>query len=412
MLESLKMMHKIKNLVRIFISYFYSLLYGFPQKKLKIIGVTGTDGKTTTSNFIYNLLSTEGLKVGLVSTINAKFGDKQIDTGFHVTSPNPQDVIKILKKMVDSNIEYAVLEVTSHALAQNRFASINFDYGVFTNISSEHLDYHKDFDSYLLTKAKLIDKSNIVVLDSDDQKNFEKLSNYSKERKKIVAQYGKDSFVDKKLLISIKESLIKNFPGEYNIENALAALSVYSLVTSKSFSEDLAFRFEGMQGLPGRFEQIPNNLGINIIVDFAHTTNSLKQVLTLVNEQKQQSSKVILVFGCAGLRDQTKRTPMGQVAGSLADLVIVTAEDPRTENLDKINEKIVEGIKKSNGTYIIEKDRKNAILKAIENAEKGDFVVITGKGHEKSMCFGIKEYPWSDQDAVKEILKVMHLRGA
>jgi len=283
---------------------------------------------------------------------------------------------------------------------------------VFTNVSSEHLDYHKDFDSYLLTKAKLIDKSNTVVLNLDDQKNFEKLSNYSKERKKIVAQYGKDSFVDKKLLISIKESLIKNFPGEYNIENALAALSVYSLVTSKSFSEDLAFRFEGMQGLPGRFEQIPNNLGINIIVDFAHTTNSLKQVLTLVNEQKQQSSKVILVFGCAGLRDQTKRTPMGQVAGSLADLVIVTAEDPRTENLDKINEKIVEGIKKSNGTYIIEKDRKNAILKAIENAEKGDFVVITGKGHEKSMCFGIKEYPWSDQDAVKEILKVMHLRGA
>ncbi|MDA1338026.1 MAG: UDP-N-acetylmuramoyl-L-alanyl-D-glutamate--2,6-diaminopimelate ligase [bacterium] len=396
-------MHKIKNFIRLIISFIYSVYYGFPQRKLKIIGVTGTDGKTTTSNFIYHLLTKNGFKVGLISTINARIGDKEIDTGFHVTSPDPQVVIKLLNQMVKEGVEYAILEVTSHGLSQNRFGNIDFDYAVVTNITPEHLDYHKTYDNYLYTKAKLILKSKLTFINKDDSLSYEKLRQFASNNYKKVRAYALSS-LDSNLSNQLRQVLSKNFPGIYNQQNALAALTVFTRIVGKEISEETISQFMDIKSLEGRFNRVQNNLGLNIIIDFAHTPNALEKILEEVRNLREAGEKIISVFGCAGLRDSSKRPVMGKISGELADVVVVTAEDPRTEDLDKINKQIVEGIEKVNGEYIVENDRQKAIEKAVTMANKGDWILITGKGHEKSMCFGTTETPWSDFDAVEEAL--------
>jgi len=360
-------MHKIKNILRYFISLIYSFYYGFPQKKLKVIGVTGTDGKTTTSNFLYHLLTKSGYKVGLVSTINAKIGEKEIDTGFHVTSPDPQVVIHLLAHMVKEGAEYAILEVTSHGLSQNRFGNVKFDYGVITNITPEHLDYHKTYSDYLLSKSKLIIKSTLTFINKDDKQSYTKLKQIAFESYKHVIDYSLSEFKksNQELAESLRAVLSKNFPGIYNQQNAIAALSVLSRINVKPISVKEINLLKGISPLEGRFNRVDNSLGINIIIDFAHTPNALENVLTEVRNLRVKDAKIISVFGCAGLRDSSKREPMGKIAGNIADTVIITAEDPRTEELDKINEQIVKGVECVNGDYIIEKDRQVAITKAI-----------------------------------------------
>lgn len=400
-------MHKLKNFIRLIISFLYSVYYRFPQKELKIIGVTGTDGKTTTSNFIYHLLSKSGFKVGLISTINARIGDKEIDTGFHVTSPDPQVVIKLLNQMVKERVEYAILEVTSHGLSQNRFGNIDFDYGIVTNITPEHLDYHKTYDNYLYTKAKLILKSKLTFINKDDSLSYEKLNQFASDNNKKVRAYALSS-LDSNLGSQLRQVLSKNFPGIYNQQNAIVAMSVFTKILGDEITLKEIEVFRDLKPLEGRFNRVKNDLGLNIIIDFAHTPNALENILKEVNNLKKEGEKIISIFGCAGLRDSSKRSVMGTIAGQLADLVIVTAEDPRTEQIKNINKQIITGIENVKGTYEIEEDRQKAIAKAITSAEKGDWVVITGKGHEKSMCFGETEIPWSDFDAVEEVL---HLGG-
>ena len=402
-------MHKLKNFIRLIIGFLYSVYYGFPQKELKIIGVTGTDGKTTTSNFIYHLLSKSGFKVGLISTINARIGDKEIDTGFHVTSPDPQVVIKLLNQMVKERVEYAILEVTSHGLSQNRFGNIDFDYGIVTNITPEHLDYHKTYDNYLYTKAKLILKSKLTFINKDDSLSYEKLNQFASDNNKKVRAYALSS-LDSNLGSQLRQVLSKNFPGIYNQQNAIAAMSVFTKILGDEITLKEIEVFRDLKPLEGRFNRVKNDLGLNIIIDFAHTPNALENILKEVNNLKKEGEKIISIFGCAGLRDSSKRSVMGTIAGQLADLVIVTAEDPRTEQIKNINKQIITGIENVKGTYEIEEDRQKAIAKAITSAEKGDWVVITGKGHEKSMCFGETEIPWSDFDAVEEVLHLVYYR--
>ncbi len=399
-------MHKIKNYIRLIISFIYSVYYGFPQKKLKIIGVTGTDGKTTTSNFLYHLLSKNGYKVGLISTINAKIGDKEIDTGFHVTSPDPQVILKLLAQMVDEGIEYAVLEVTSHGLLQNRFGNIDFDYAIITNITPEHLDYHKTYDNYLYTKAKLILKSKLTFINKDHELSYTKLKHFSEKNKCKVVDYSLAQFKSESPDLSdyLKVVLSQDYPGVYNQQNALVALFVYSTISTDPITKESIENFKDFKVLEGRFNRVQNNLGLNIIIDFAHTPNALENILQEIHNLKKQDETIINVFGCAGLRDASKRAVMGKISGELANTVIVTAEDPRTEDLDEINKQIIEGVEQVNGTYIVEKDRRKAIDKAIDIAKPGDWVVITGKGHEKSMCFGTNEVAWSDFKAVEKVL--------
>lgn len=368
------------------------LYYRYPAKKLKIIGVTGTDGKTTTTTLIYEILRKAGLQTALISTISVKIGSLDFSTGFHVTSPSPWQLQKILRLIVNKGFEYLVLESSSHGLDQYRLLGCNFYAGVVTNITHDHLDYHKTWKNYLLAKAKLFRSTQFSILNRDDNsyKYLRKIANG-----KVVSyglnqgDYNLHNFFFKTLL-----------PGDYNRLNCLAAAA-----TTKSIGIDekiIRETIAGFKGIKGRMEEIKTEKGFKVFIDFASTPNSLKQALTTL--KKLPHKKIIAVFGCAGLRDIQKRPLMGKAACCLADKVILTAEDPRTENVNKIINQIARGCQSKN-KVIIEIDRQKAIDLAINKlAKKGDIIGIFGKGHEQSMCFGNKEYPWSEEAAVKKAL--------
>lgn len=330
-----------------------NIVYGFPAGGLKVVGVTGTDGKTTTVHMIYEILKAAGKKASMISTINAP--------GLHVTSPDPFSIQKFAKKARERGDEYLVLEVTSHALDQFRFWGIKFEIGLITNITHEHLDYHKTFRNYYQTKLKLLKMA------------------------KIPVKY-------KKLKLKLK------IPGEYNIKNASAAIAV---TTALGIDQKIARKtLENFTGLTGRMEKVKNKKGIKIFVDFAHTPNGLEQALKALRSK----GKLIAVFGSAGQRDVTKRPLMGEVASKLADILVITAEDPRGE-LKEINQQIIKGIKNKVDYFVID-DRQEAINFAINKlAKKGDTVGIFGKGHEQSLNLdGKREIPWSDLEEVKKVL--------
>ncbi len=375
-----------------------NIKYGRPSKKLKIIGVTGTDGKTTTTNMIYQILKAAGKKVSMISTINAVIGGKTYETGFHVTSPSPFMVQKFLKEAVLNDDEYIVLEATSHALDQHRFAGIKFDVGVITNITHEHLDYHRKWKNYFKTKTKLIKNVKFAILNRDED-HFPKLVKTTKGKIISFGMKNKADFTPHKFPLNLK------IPGDFNKLNALAATAVAKVlgVDEKTIKKTL----NNFTNLEGRMENIPNNRGIKIIVDFAHTPNGLEQALKTL---KSKSGKLIAVFGCPGERDIQKRPMMGEIAGRFADLVIITSEDPRGQ-FKKITDQILVGSKRAGGrmdeNLFIKEDRLEAINFAINRlAKEGDTVGIFGKGHEKSMNLdGKKEIPWSDKEAVLKALR-------
>lgn len=368
---------------------------GYPARKLVVIGVTGTDGKTTTSHLIYAMLKAAGIKVALVSTVAAYIGDEEIDTGFHVTTPDAKLLQPLIKKIVDAGMTHLVLEVTSHGIDQHRVLGCNFQIGVVTNITHEHLDYHKTFEKYRATKAKLIIGTKYAVLNADDP-SFDYLKNRS----------GGEVIPYTKTKLQVKNPKLA---GEYNLYNIAAAAAVATIL--KIQDAIIKQTINKFPGVPGRLEEIKNDLGFRTIVDFAHTPNALEQVLGELKSQLPRNKKLILVFGCAGLRDHSKRPMMGEIATRLADQVIVTAEDPRTESLEDIFNQIIEKIPSPElrrgvrGEVLRIDDRQQAINKAIEMAKQGDIVVATGKGHEKSMCFGTTEYPWSDKEAIVKALR-------
>ncbi|MCL5090745.1 MAG: UDP-N-acetylmuramoyl-L-alanyl-D-glutamate--2,6-diaminopimelate ligase [Patescibacteria group bacterium] len=386
-----KFINHFKHLPLAFLALTY---YHFPGSKLKIIGVTGTDGKTTTVNLIYEILQKAGLRVAMISTVSAKIGLKEIDTGFHVTAPNPWLLQKLLKTMVDQGIEIVVLEATSHGLDQFRLFGINYEIGVLTNVTHEHLDYHKTMKNYLEAKAKLFSQARVAVLNRDDESY-----DYLVSRVKKAVSYGIKNEADyTPKSFPFKTSL----PGGYNQYNCLAAIAA-----TRTFGIEKKIIFEALEnfrGVIGRAEEINEGQAFRALVDFAHTPNALKEVLTALRGQLKDQGKLIAVFGSAGLRDKTKRPLMGEVAGKLADLVILTAEDPRTEKVPDICEEIAEGCRRNKVEPKIILDRASAIKFAVERAEKDDIVVVCGKGHERSMCFGNKEYPWSDQEEMKEAI--------
>jgi len=445
-----------------FVNVFYHLpkailaniRYSFPSKGMNIICVTGTDGKTTTANMIYHILSNSGLKVGLISTISAKFEGEEIDTGFHVTSPEPFQVQKLLKLMKSKGAEWIVLETTSHALDQYRYFGIKCNYAVFTNITHEHLDYHKTYKNYLSAKAKLVNMLHPygkAVLNLDDlgvskvyMKHFKTknirygISSPDVDVRAINLTSDKESIgltlkVDNKeaflpYLVNIDKLAIKiPIMGEYNVYNALAALStcVSILGNTPNYEKSLE-SLSSFKVLSGRMEVIQSK-PFKVIVDFAHTPNALEKALTTLRNTKPKEGRLIVVFGCAGKRDQEKRHLMGEVAGRLSDVIVITSEDPRDEELALINNRIIDGVTSVPGWNMgnqlsqIEtslshlyfrfdemsiNSRIDAIKFAIRISKPNDIVVICGKGHEKSMCFETTEYPYSDQEVVKSILKI------
>ncbi|MBN1618191.1 UDP-N-acetylmuramoyl-L-alanyl-D-glutamate--2,6-diaminopimelate ligase [Candidatus Dojkabacteria bacterium] len=416
-------------------------LYNLDYEKVKYVGVTGTDGKTTTSSMIYDILSENGFTPGLISTVSAKIGNEEIDTGFHVTTPSSQELFKVLKKMQDANCTHIIIESTSHGLSMGRLAGVKFDVAVYTNITEEHLDYHKDWEGLYEAKSRLIKnhlkENGSVVINNDDKRSFTKLNElcsnlgikplvyglsegFSQDFNENIISAADTTFNENGIKYKLKfgndeiacDVYIPIF-GEYNVSNSLAAISAcVALDVPKNIAAKALVDFKTVLGRMEILQKQP----FSVIVDFAHTPNALNVALnSAVRLKKSDGNKLIVVFGCAGKRDKYKRFKMGEVAGNLADTTIITAEDPRTESLKDINDEIERGWKttanqKSQVFMRFDDDsinvqvRRDAIIKALELAKAGDVVIMCGKGHEKSLCFGVDEFEWNDIDEVKKLL--------
>ena len=408
---------KYKNTKHYLTSVKETLKAGYPARRLKVIGVTGTDGKTTTCHLIYSLLKNSGKKVALLSTVAAYIGDEVIDTGFHTTTPDAKLLQPLIKKVANSGMEYLVLETTSHGLDQHRVLGINFMMGVLTNVTHEHLDYHKTFEAYRKAKSKLFRNLKYAVLNKDDNsfdyfksvlKPGTKLTSYSVNQTATLAAKN-IKLTPKGMEFTIKEGantskIQTRLLGKYNASNILAAAGAARVFGVKWV--EIQDALESFEGVEGRMEVIKSKKQFTTIVDFAHTPNSLENLLKTLTEIKPKKSKLIAVFGCAGQRDTLKRPVMGEISARLANISIFTAEDPRNEDVNTIIDKIMEGANKAKDGHVVlrEPDRKKAIKLAVSKAQKGDIVVICGKGHEKSMNFGGKELPWSDQEVARKLL--------
>ena len=418
---------------RLALAQLSAAFYNFPARELFVIGVTGTDGKTTTANLIYRILKAADLQVGMITTVNAHIGDKVLDTGFHVTTPESPLVQGYLAEMVANGITHVVLEATSHGLAQKRVAACEFDISVVTNITHEHLDYHGSYEQYLAAKgslvkelAKTVNKKHrsprLAVLNKADS-SYEYLEQLVDSLDNRVTRmsygFGIDADVSTQAVnakpsgldfyvkgidqqpIQIQSKLI----GEYNISNCLAAISATARGLGISV-QDIQHGISSLAGIPGRMEIIDLGQDFLAIVDFAHTPNALENALRSARTLTQ--GNVIAVFGSAGLRDQAKRGMMAEISGKLADLTVLTAEDPRSESLDTILAEMAASIISAGGiegsNFWRVPDRGEAIKFALSLAKPGDIVISCGKGHEQSMCFGATEYAWDDRIAMRAAL--------
>lgn len=395
------MIQKIKNLKHFLVALLAVLYYRYPGRHLTVIGVTGTDGKTTTVNLIYHLLNNAGLKTGMISTVGAKIGKKKIKTGFHVTTPSSIKIQRLLRQMVNRGIEYLVLETTSHGLDQHRLWGCNFRIGVITNVSHhEHLDYHRTFKNYLKAKAKLFRGVAEAVLNRDDE-SYQFLKKRTKAR---IITYGLKKGAD----LTPKTFPFKTeLPGEYNQANCLAAMAVAKIL--KLPDEKIRQGLLSFSPVKGRLEAIKAGQNFKVLVDFAHTPRAFEKVIPVVRQMTP--GQIIHVFGCTGDRDRSKRPIMGETAAKLSDKIILTHEDTYSEDPAKIINEIEPGVKKGGKifgkTYWKVSDRKQAIRMAVNMAQKGDTVLLTGVGHQTTLNLGGKEVPWSDQ---KEAMKAIRER--
>ncbi|MDP3993839.1 MAG: UDP-N-acetylmuramoyl-L-alanyl-D-glutamate--2,6-diaminopimelate ligase [Candidatus Doudnabacteria bacterium] len=402
-----------------------NLIYGFPSRKLRVIGVTGTDGKTTTVNLIAGILKEAGLKVSFLSTINARIGDKEYDTGLHTTTPSPFLLQKLLSQMVKNGSRYAVLEVTSHALDQFRTWGINFETAVATNITHEHLDYHKTYEEYARAKAKLFQNVEYGILNMED-KSFEYLKNSPSTSltygvlnaaqvwaEEIREELKATDFIVHYFLPSgdppqgDKFPIHLNLQGRFNVYNALAAICVGSIY--KVPREAIQKGLEKVSAIPGRMEFIDEGQDFYAMVDFAHTPNALHALFSFL--RPKVAGKLIVVFGAAGERDSAKRPLMGRSADEVADLIILTREDNRSEYILEICKQIASGIQKKvrDRDYFVIPDRREALGFALRQARSGDLVVICGKGHEQSLNIDGAEIPWDDRKVMREELKKLNV---
>lgn len=389
--------------------------YKNPSRKFKLIGVTGTKGKTTTTYMIKSILEKAGYKVGLIGTIANYIGDEIISESSR-TTPESLELQELFTKMAKSKVDYVVMEVSSQSLKLHRVDGSEFDMAVFTNFSKDHISLkeHPDMEDYFSSKERLFSMCMNGFANADDFK-CERLIYDSKNcniktysidnSSNLIAKdiTIKNSCVDFKVKIENKNERIKiNIPGRYSVYNGLAAISI-----ANSIGIDSEKIKEGLENIvvPGRNELVPNDKGLTIMIDYAHTANSLENILTSI--KSYTTGRVICVFGCGGDRDKTKRPEMGEVAGRLADFSIVTTDNPRTENPEDIIKDIEEGISKTKGNYKIVVNRKEAIEEAIKMMRKNDIVILAGKGHETYQEINGVKHDFDERKIVKEILKEM-----
>lgn len=399
----------------------YGLRYGFPAKKLRVIGVTGTNGKTSTCFMLWKMLNEAGYRTGLMTTVawGVDKLEKQVE---HKTTVDSKTLNYRIKEIANRGAEYLVLEVTSHALAQYRTLGVSIEIAIMTNVTHDHLDYHKTFERYRDAKRKLFKKAQFGVINAGDKsaKFFEKdvsqyitygikTGNLRAEKVQMglsgfkyeLAYYGNDTAFKALKGLKIESTMI----GEFNIENSLAAICAGYKLGLKT--EEIKRGLAQLKEVDGRMALLQEGQNFSVIVDFAHTPDAFERLFALINPIKK--ARVIALSGAAGRRDASTRAERGEIMGKEADIVIVTEEDCRDEDPEKIAEMLAQGAKKAGKVLgqdlFMELDRKKAIRLAIKMARKDDIVLLLGKGHEKTMEGQRGTYPYYEVDEAKKALK-------
>ena len=364
--------------------------FGNPSKKLKLIGITGTNGKTTTTTLLFNLFMNLGYKSGLISTVVNKIGN-EVAPSTH-TTPNPVELNKLLNKMIEEGCEYCFMEVSSHAVHQYRIAGLEYKIGVFTNITHDHLDYHNTFAEYIRVKKAFFDglsKDAFALVNADDKNSTVMLQNSSADKKYYALRTPAD-FKGKVienalsgLVMTINQvEVYSRLVGDFNAYNLLAVFGVASLLEIEEL--EVLRVLSNLESVEGRFQYVRSSNGITAIVDYAHTPDALENVLKTIRAIRKGTEQIITVVGCGGDRDRTKRPKMASIASELSDKVILTSDNPRTENPATIIAEMEAGITEDQQLKLLTiQDRKQGIKTAISLANKGDIILIAGKGHEK-----------------------------
>jgi UDP-N-acetylmuramoyl-L-alanyl-D-glutamate--2,6-diaminopimelate ligase len=389
-----------------------SNFYGNPSKTMDIIGITGTNGKTTSTFMMKSILDTLNKKTALLGTIYNIIGDKVEEA--KRTTPESMDLQGMFYEMHKEDVDACIMEVSSHSLDLKRVHGVNFKVGIFTNLTQDHLDFHGTMENYFNAKMKLFDSSEFAIINSDDEYGRKAITRLN-DKNKIVT-YGIENVADvyateivitgegtsfnlryKDMSLPIKLHL----PGKFNVYNALgcAAASIAMEIEMDIIKQGL----EKLEKVPGRSEKINSKKGFTVVIDYAHTPDGIENILKTAREYTK--GKLTILFGCGGDRDRTKRPIMGKVAGELSDFCIVTSDNPRTEEPKKIIDDILPGVKETKCPYVIIEDRKEAIKYALENANKGDVIVIAGKGHETYQILKDKTIHFDEREIVNELLK-------
>ena len=407
--------------------------YDWPSQKLKLVGVTGTNGKTSLTYLIESMLRAAGMEPGVIGTINYRYCGDEVPS--HHTTPESLDLQGLLDKMSRAGVEAVTMEVSSHALVQERVRGLDFDIGVFTNLSRDHLDYHADMDDYFLAKSRLFTdylrasakRNKAAVICADDPRGRELIAKLSRQSLEVWS-YGESQQWDVHPLnvendvtglrgkIRAKERTIEfasPLIGAANLQNIMGALGV-----GLALGLDVAAVAEGigrLRSVPGRLEKVANDIGITILVDYAHTPDALEKALGAIRPLTE--GKLITVFGCGGDRDRGKRPLMGEIAARLSDVVVVTSDNPRSENPLAILNEVAVGVQRTNlkklaaaqlateTGYCVEADRREAIRIALRAAKPGDSVLIAGKGHEDYQILGATRIHFDDREVTREELE-------
>lgn len=390
------------------LAYAGAKFYGEPAKSFKLIGVTGTNGKTTTTYLVKSVLEFKGYKVGLIGTNQNMIGDKVLET--ERTTPESIDLHRLFKQMADENVDYVIMEISSHSLSLDRVYGLEFEVGAFTNLTQDHLDFHETMENYAKAKSQLFKMCKIGIVNGDD----EYVDTITDGATCKVVKYGMNkkntleakniSYSQKGVLFDVetpfgKNQIRLNIPGKFSVYNALASIAICQHLGIGI--GDIAKALMITNGVVGRAEIVNIPVNYTVMIDYAHTPDGLENIINTV--KGFCTGRVVTVFGCGGDRDRTKRPIMGEIAGKLSDFCVVTSDNPRSENPSAIIEDILVGIKNTDVPYEVVENRRDAIKYAMENAQENDVIILAGKGHETYQILNNGTIEFDERKIIREI---------
>lgn len=393
----------------------YALLcaafYGYPARKLQLIGVTGTNGKTTTTMLLHGLFRRAGLTAGLIGTVENRIGDKVYPAS--LTTPDCKDLHRMFAEMVEAGCTHCIMEVSSQALAQRRVDGCRFALALFTNLTQDHLDYHGTFENYMQAKRMLFCMADTAILNADDAYAAEMVKDINVKVITFSAHQDDSNYIAKNIICTaggVQYELLGRgdigrvqvkIPGHFTVYNSLGA-AVCAIESGLLFDQVLALLAKS-EGVPGRVEVVPTETEYTVLIDYAHSPDGLENVISSLREVAER--RIITVFGCGGDRDRDKRPKMGKIVGDLSDVAVVTSDNPRSEDPEKIIEDILAGMTACKARIKTLPDRTSAIRWALQHAKKGDVILLAGKGHETYQILNTGKIHYDEREVVAEILK-------